>query len=142
MEIYHQVWLDNHPEYDGAWLQQAIDAGFDVHHVDEDHSNNEPDNLVLIERSDHMRLHRGGAPVRDVHTWEESKERVKLGQEAYRLRKEGGDTWKAIGVQLGYEDNPATSALGVAARYASYHKMQWPVPHKEGCRCSWCAGRR
>ncbi len=35
--------------------------GFDVHHIDGDHSNNSPENLVLLEHWDHMRFH--GAPL-------------------------------------------------------------------------------
>jgi HNH endonuclease len=31
--------------------------GFQVHHMDGDHSNDSPDNLVLIEAADHMMLH-------------------------------------------------------------------------------------
>ncbi|MEN3238678.1 HNH endonuclease [Methylobacterium ajmalii] len=31
--------------------------GFDVHHLDHDHANNDPANLVLIEAQDHMRVH-------------------------------------------------------------------------------------
>lgn len=34
--------------------------GFDVHHLDGDHENNDPRNLVLIEHTDHMALHNGG----------------------------------------------------------------------------------
>jgi hypothetical protein len=33
--------------------------GFDVHHLDGDHANNEPANLVLIEHTDHMAIHGG-----------------------------------------------------------------------------------
>lgn len=31
--------------------------GFHIHHVDGNHENNHPDNLKLIEATDHMRLH-------------------------------------------------------------------------------------
>jgi hypothetical protein len=31
--------------------------GFHVHHVDHNHANNDPRNLILIEAEDHMRLH-------------------------------------------------------------------------------------
>ncbi len=43
--------------------------GFDVHHVDGDHENNLPDNLVLIEHRDHFMLHSGKRPTYlDVRT--------------------------------------------------------------------------
>ena len=32
-------------------------VGFDVHHMDGNHTNNDPSNLVLIEHGDHMMLH-------------------------------------------------------------------------------------
>lgn len=37
--------------------------GFDVHHVDGDHSNDASDNLVLMDAVDHMRMH--GPRLRD-----------------------------------------------------------------------------
>lgn len=35
----------------------SIPAGMDVHHVDEDKTNNEPANLVALTRSEHRKLH-------------------------------------------------------------------------------------
>lgn len=57
MQTYHHAWLKNHPERDEAWLQSMLSAGFDVHHVDGNHANDDPANLVLIEHVDHMRIH-------------------------------------------------------------------------------------
>lgn len=37
--------------------------GFDVHHLDGDHSNDDPANLALIEHTDHMRLHGMGVTL-------------------------------------------------------------------------------
>lgn len=54
---YHWAWLVGHPERTAVWLKAKITEGFEVHHVDGDHENNEPGNLVLIEGADHMRLH-------------------------------------------------------------------------------------
>lgn len=34
-----------------------LKEGFDVHHIDGDHSNDHPGNLALIEAVDHLRLH-------------------------------------------------------------------------------------
>jgi HNH endonuclease len=51
------AWLEFHPNRDVEWLRRMIVEGFDVHHLDANRSNNHPDNLVLIESSDHMRLH-------------------------------------------------------------------------------------
>lgn len=57
MNSYHRAWLDAHPHRTEAWLVDRIADGFDVHHIDDNHSNDDPTNLVLIERADHMRLH-------------------------------------------------------------------------------------
>ena len=39
------------------FLEQALEAGFDIHHMDVDHENNDPKNLVLMFGADHMMLH-------------------------------------------------------------------------------------
>lgn len=57
MEEYHAVWLADHPNRTEDWLRQRLAEGFDIHHLDCDHSNNAPSNLVLIEHVDHLRLH-------------------------------------------------------------------------------------
>ena len=57
LQAYHRSWLEVHPDRDAAWLKEKLSEGFDVHHLDGDHHNNEPANLVLIETVDHMRLH-------------------------------------------------------------------------------------
>lgn len=57
METYHLAWLTMHPNRNEEWLQEKLKEGFDVHHIDGNHGNNEPTNLVLIEHLDHMRLH-------------------------------------------------------------------------------------
>jgi HNH endonuclease len=54
---YHLAWLDAHPHRTKEWLRLRLMDGFHVHHVDGNHSNNNPSNLVLIEGTDHMRLH-------------------------------------------------------------------------------------
>lgn len=54
---HHRVWLEVHAYRDEKWLRERFKDGFDVHHVDGNHDNNSPDNLVLIEHSDHMWLH-------------------------------------------------------------------------------------
>jgi hypothetical protein len=56
---YHLVWLASHPERSEQWLRDRLKDGFDIHHLDGNHDNNEAQNLVLIEHTDHMALHGG-----------------------------------------------------------------------------------
>lgn len=58
-ETYHIAWLGAHPWYTAAWLKSKLVEGFDVHHIDGNHGNDDPNNLVLIEHSDHMMMHGG-----------------------------------------------------------------------------------
>ena len=51
------AWLSKHPDRTKAWLKRKQKEGFDLHHIDEDRSNNNPDNIILIEHRDHMSLH-------------------------------------------------------------------------------------
>jgi hypothetical protein len=57
MKEYHRAWLDAHPDRTADWLKRMLAEGFQVHHIDGDHSNNHPANLALIENVDHLRLH-------------------------------------------------------------------------------------
>lgn len=59
MESHHIAWLSAHPERSATWLADRIADGFHVHHMDGNHENNDPQNLVLIESGDHMMLHNG-----------------------------------------------------------------------------------
>ena len=59
LRSYHQAWLKAHPHRSEEWLRMRTKDGFDVHHLDGDKGNESPDNLVLIEHTDHMMLHGG-----------------------------------------------------------------------------------
>lgn len=61
MEVHHQVWLEAHKNRSEEWLKERLKDGFDIHHIDGNHENNDPANLVLIEHGDHMMLH--GKPI-------------------------------------------------------------------------------
>ena len=63
LESYHYVWLESHPTRTEGWLRERLKDGFCIHHIDGDHSNNHPRNLVLIEGQDHrVNLHGFGMP--------------------------------------------------------------------------------
>jgi hypothetical protein len=54
----HAAWLAANPNISEDWLRQKIVEGFDIHHIDGDHWNNDPDNLALIWHDDHLgKLH-------------------------------------------------------------------------------------
>ncbi|MCE5181660.1 MAG: hypothetical protein LLG15_07660 [Betaproteobacteria bacterium] len=57
MKSYHFSWLGVHPHRSEEWLKEKMAEGFDIHHLDGDHANDDPKNLVLIECLDHLRLH-------------------------------------------------------------------------------------
>lgn len=57
MKAYHLAWLQSHPERSREWLKKMLAEGFEVHHIDLDHTNDHPANLALIDAVDHMRLH-------------------------------------------------------------------------------------
>jgi hypothetical protein len=59
LAVYHYAWLDTHPHRNETWLRKRLADGFDVHHLDGDDENDLPDNLVLIEATDHTKaIHR------------------------------------------------------------------------------------
>lgn len=60
MASHHAVWLSVHPHRSYRWFRARIREGFDIHHIDGDHENDDPGNLVLLEHTDHMALHNGG----------------------------------------------------------------------------------
>lgn len=63
LKPYHLIWLAVHPTRTEAWLRAMLADGFHIHHLDGDHGNNAPGNLVLIEGMDHMMIHSGGRPM-------------------------------------------------------------------------------
>ena len=60
LPAHHSAWLSVHSHRTRRWFVEKLKDGFDVHHLDGDHGNNEPSNLALIEHTDHMAIHNGG----------------------------------------------------------------------------------
>lgn len=57
LQPYHYAWLSVHPKRSEDWLRARFADGFYIHHVDGDHENDDPMNLILLEKLDHLRLH-------------------------------------------------------------------------------------
>lgn len=147
MKPHHFAWLKAHPERTQAWLEQALEQGFDVHHLDEDHENNDPENLVLMEHTDHFRLHwnwdervrpseayrlkgSGGRWFSDVELAEYIKAKLSKGEQAYQLKQSFPDrTWKQVGQEIGYagKKNIVMKTIAVAKQWALYHGKKWPL---------------
>lgn len=59
LQSYHRVWLSCHPGRTEQWLRERMADGFHVHHADGDHTNDAPNNLILLEGLDHMLIVHG-----------------------------------------------------------------------------------
>lgn len=127
MEPHHKAWLSR-TKVDPSFLSEALRNGFDVHHLDGDHQNNDPENLMLIYTDDHFLLHNAKKFTgRSGGVWmtQEELDNAKMtkGQRAYEDRQ-GGKVWKEIDIP---------NALGSAKFYAQRNDKPWPViPSKEG----------
>ena len=76
LKSYHLVWLSCHPERSAVWLQERLADGFHIHHADGDHSNDSPNNLLMIEGLDHMLIVHGHK-VASIFTRENCIKRAK-----------------------------------------------------------------
>ncbi len=74
MQSYHFAWLTVHPHRSKEWLVDKLADGFDIHHIDGNHANDDPKNLVLIETVDHLRLH--GREINRLQAVERKRNRV------------------------------------------------------------------
>ena len=43
LQPHHAAWLAAHPHRDRRWFRARLRDGFDVHHLDGDHDNNDSD---------------------------------------------------------------------------------------------------
>lgn len=103
------AWLSRHPNRTLEWLEGMISQGFDLHHVDGDRDNNDPENLVLIETNDHMMVHGLGfsdcISARNIA----AKKALERRQKAYELAITGDYTWSEIAELVGWKNKSSTS---------------------------------
>ena len=124
MKEHHKAYLSKQNMTE-AFFKEALYNGFDIHHIDGDHDNNEPDNLIMIYSSDHMLLH--GVKKfkgRGNGVWMSQEEidalKATQGETAYKLRLTGL-MWKQIDEQLG------KSTMHLAKFYAQHNNLEWPI---------------
>ena len=118
---YWRIWLAAHPCRTKEWLKARIAEGFEIHHEDFNHANNHPDNLFLMEGTDHRRLH-GCRAGNSNHS---STDEV-LGEMAYRLRTESNLSWDRVWLRLQVTAPRATKAASVYSKAAG---KIWPLPN-------------
>lgn len=108
--------------------------GFQVHHMDGNHFNDDPANLVLIEGSDHMRLHgmKTRLPDELLHTRRRKHaERLAQGKAMYEERLSGTSWREAVHLHMQsdreiFEVN-ASRGIVLAKEYAVDAGREWPI---------------
>lgn len=126
LKDYHYIWLANHRNRTEEWLKERLADGFDIHHADGDHSNNDPSNLVLIESTDHMRLH--GSCLNRLLIKLEPRHQT-IGKQAYDM-KDNKTSWAEIGAELNPSSvQPAAYARSAAKEFAEKAWLPFPKPN-------------
>ncbi len=125
---HHLAWLSIHSTRNPVWLLKMLAEGFEIHHLDGNHKNNEPRNLILVEYIDHRRLHGKNHHEFSADVREERKrdieENLRLGELAYEARitaKSWGDVYHSMPDEFKGND-PAM----VARLYAAASGRPWP----------------
>lgn len=122
-ESYHLAWLKAHPYRSAEWLADRLADGFHVHHMDGDHANDAPSNLILLEGGDHMRLHGGGFNPSTMLP-RNSDARLVEGKSAYDLRASGLSWYE---VASAYDLNTSRETyVRKAKSYAAANDLPWP----------------
>jgi hypothetical protein len=118
-----------------------------VHHIDGNHSNDEPANLVLIEGTDHLRLHGMQLPA-GISAWRKKPkisptidaERFQRGREIYGIRCQRRCTWTEVAKIFFGSDKPAgkywielgMSVFADAQYFAKRSGSRWPISRSKG----------
>lgn len=155
---HHKAWLEANPHRSAEWLKDRLRDGFHVHHIDCDHENNDPDNLLLLDGVDHMRLHalpigrelKRLARARLVYaaaTNPRETEGWRVGAVCYALRQNGWGGYaisKVIAYCRGDQHLMSEPSVNMAAKkFAKQEGLEWPVNTPICLTCSSAlAGRK
>lgn len=134
-QSYHYVWLEVHPERDAEWLAARLVDGFHIHHLDGDHSNDAPKNLVLIDGVDHMRLHSGANWTGGIANWrDKQRSSNEDGERAYNMKLFMRRPWIAVAKEFYGGVKPdgriwsehSACLYNLARKYAERNNKPWP----------------
>jgi len=124
MEHYHNVWLGHHPNRTVDWLRERLKDGFGIHHIDGDHENNAPENLVLLDWTDHRMIHAGKKSkivVKPKLPPRPTSAHMALGKLCYTGAMQGSN-WRALGKRYGIT---TATARRYAKVYAASESAEW-----------------
>ena len=133
LKEYHFAWLSSHPERTTDWLRFMLKAGFDIHHLDGDHGNNDPKNLVLIEHRDHMRLHGASSGfARELEVVKERRKKLFLeeGKLAYETAEaiiNAASYVSGVWITAGKQSGLGGRTFRRAELWARTNGLKWPL---------------
>lgn len=136
--VYHKIWNEHHPN--DLIIPKT---GFVIHHIDGNHNNNSPDNLLKMTDIEHKKYHThdGRHPNQNKKFSEELKKKLSdshLGQTAWNKGKTGiysEETKYKMGA--GHRGKP--SACGMSGKTHSDEtrkKMSGKIPWNKGKKMS------
>ncbi len=134
LESYHYVWLSVHSHRTAEWLRARLKDGFDIHHIDGDHSNDASTNLVLIDGGDHLMLHNGSTRLWRVKGVKKPMIcDAEVGEASYTYRRVG-HCWACVAILL---NRPQSYCLRHTKLWLRDTLGEWPIA---GCYPGPCRG--
>lgn len=121
-----------------------LEVGFDLHHIDGDHSNNDHKNLILIETNDHFRIHGFPKSIRrykadadkpmqvssvklQLNIAKTSSSERSLLERVYLVRSQTGMPWGELGKHVGLVGWSQAKLINATKKYATEECLVWPI---------------